>query len=202
METILNHDNHLSSETLEEYVRGRLTVSQVALVNDHLFECDHCHAQYEQEAQLLISLRNAAPGPQEDVAAVLPFWSRITAFRGPLLAGASAAVLALVLVPQLSEVTSPASAELTAYRNDVAATAPANRPLVLHLDTNGLGELQQVRAEVADSSGTQVWNGNANLQGGRWQLSIEKRFSAGRYWVRIYAGESTDLLREFSLQLK
>ncbi|MDZ4802391.1 MAG: zf-HC2 domain-containing protein [Bryobacteraceae bacterium] len=206
METIQNHF-HLSSESLEEYVLGRAAASEAARINEHLFECDDCYQRYEQETELLVALRNATPAPQEVTAAV-PFWSRLT-MPGPLLAGASAVVLLIFFVPRLSETPmSPAFAELSAYRSAGAAiSAPANRNLVLRLDTTGLdatglGPASQFRAEMADSTGQAVWSGNAVQKDGRWEAIVDKRMAPGQYWVRLYAGANSDLLREFSLQLQ
>lgn len=202
METLPNN-LHLSSESLEEYVLGRVSATEAARINDHLFECDSCYRLYEQETQFLIDLRAASPGLGEQ-APVLPFWSRITTMPGPLLAGASAVVVAVLLVPRLSEAPSSAAfAELTAYRNAGAvSSAPANRKLVLRLDTTGLEQAGQFQAELADGTGQQVWSGTVVQKDGRWEVAVDKRLAPGRYWVRLYAGDQGDLLREFSLQLK
>jgi hypothetical protein len=202
METLPNNF-HLSSESLEEYVLGRMPASEAARVSEHLFECDSCHQRYDEEVKLLIDLRGASPGLREN-AAVLPFWSRITAMPGPLLAGASAVAVIILLVPRLSESpSSPAFTELATFRNAGSVTAaPANRTLVLRLDTTGLEQSSQFQTELADSTGQRMWSGAAVQKDGRWEVSIDKRLAPGQYWVRLYAGEQGELLREFSLQLK
>jgi hypothetical protein len=202
METILK-DIHLSSEQLEEYVRGGLRTTEAARISGHLFECDSCNQRYDEEATLLISLRNAkAPALADKPVAMLPFWSRIFATPVPLFAAALTVVLVFFFVPRLSFNTTPVVAELTAFRSATSTSAAANHPLLLRLDTTGLDEVRQFRAELADSSGNQVWNGTAVRQDGRQQVSVDKRLASGQYWVRLYASDKTDLLREFSLQLK
>jgi hypothetical protein len=203
METILK-DTHLSTETLEEFVQGRLTATQVAGVSEHLFECDACNERYEQEVEFRAKFRKSLKGKlsAEKNRLKLPFGFSFAVMPASLMAAAAAVILAIFLVPRPSIDNSPVFAELTAYRDAGAVTAPASRSLILHVDTTGLPEGGGLRAEIADSGGGKVWSGPVSRQNGRPEVSVIKRLPAGQYWVRLFAGNDPELLREFSLRLK
>lgn len=202
METILK-ETHLSEDLLEQYVTGRLRSTEVTRANAHMLECNTCFERYEQEVQILHSLRVAQESsPRVTARERLPFWSRFAGFGSPLLAAATI-ILAVLLVPRLSFINStPAVAELTAFRGVGSISAPANRFLVLRLDTTGLPVSGALRLEVADAGGQPVWNGTATDTNGSAQVAVNRRLEAGQYWVRLYAATGTDILREYSLNLK
>lgn len=203
METILK-DTHLSEDALEQYVEGRLSSQDVSRASEHLLECDTCYGRYEHEVEVLRRLRLARQNPAPEPASKMPpFWSHFRAFSAPVIVALATVVLAVLLVPRLNVFnSSPVVAELTAFRGSGAITAPANRNLVLRLDTTGIPAAPSLRVEIADSGGTSVWNGTAAASNSRVEVAVNQHLTAGQYWVRVYAAGSAEVLREYSLSLQ
>ncbi|MBC7927509.1 MAG: hypothetical protein H7039_17830 [Bryobacteraceae bacterium] len=205
MEPIQNN-NHPSDQQIEEYAEGKLPTAQVAVISEHLFECDNCNEKYEQEAEFLVQMRSVKQAVAQEATAPetnqVPWWSKWLVAPSPWLATAVAAIALVFLVPNLTRSGTPVVAELTALRSATSVKAPADRPLNLRLDTMGVAELQQVRAEMADGSGNVVWKGPVTLKEGRWEAFVDRRMGSGQYWVRVYPVNGNETLREYSLELK
>lgn len=200
METI-QPNTHLSDQLLELYVGGRLPAEQVAILSEHMFECDECHERYELEVQFRTAFREARPRFREQ-AATKAHWWQFTAWPAPVWAGAAAMVLVIALLPVFRQPGAPVLAELTAFRSGSSLELPARRILNLRLDSNGLDAIHRVRLELADSAGKPVWTGSGVLQSSRWEATVDRSLSAGRYWVRAYEPATGEMLREYALLLK
>ncbi|MBC8165868.1 MAG: hypothetical protein H7Y20_08355 [Bryobacteraceae bacterium] len=199
MEKIVN-DNHVPEETLEMYVRGRLTESQVAVVSEHLFDCDSCHSQYEDTVSFVNAIREAAPRLAAEAAQARPWW-QVSLWPKPVWGLAAAMLLMFAFLPMFQPSGTPVLAELTALRSDSAFTVPSGRTIDLRLDPTG-AEASDVQTQVVDSSGGVVWEGRAIRTDGRWQAGVDKKLSSGRYWVKVVDPKTGQQIREYSLIAK
>jgi len=197
METI-RQTTHVSEELLEQYVLGRLPAAQVSAISDHLFECDQCNEQYEHAVNFVTAMREAAPEVRVAEEKPAPWW-KLNPWSAPVWAASLAALAILfVFIPMLRQPGAPLMAELTAVRSGDIVRVPAGHSLQLRLDTTGVEAAQQVRTQVVASDGQTIWEGVSQLKDGRWQATVNRRMSAGRYWVRVFnpAGEQ---IREYPL---
>ena len=95
-----------------------------------------------------------------------------------------------------------ATVKLVALRGgegDVAR-APAGRPLEMVFGRTDLAADHSYRAEVVNSSGRQMWNGNVRIADQSLSIRVDGPLRAGAYWVRLYTSAG-QLLREFGLRV-
>jgi len=182
METITNKE-HPNEELLQRYATGKLAPNAIAAISAHLFECDSCFQRHENEVDLLLALRKESEQTEEARVRV-SFWSQIFSGRNSLLAAAAMAVILMVFfIPRAGNNASEAVvANLIATRSGNATTeVPAARPIRLRLDPISAAPAEHVRAELVTSSGTQVWQGQADLREGKWETLVTATPRAGSY---------------------
>lgn len=140
-----------------------------------------------------------APAWGAGIAGILAVGLGIAAWRLP------------ALWTSVTERTSAQMAEVVPLKTlrgggaDGMAEGRPNRPLLLAIDfregASSTAEAGPYRLEVVDAAGNQAWNGPATSSvAGQITARVEKRLSAGVYWVRLYA-HSGQLLREFGMHL-
>lgn len=220
---------HATEELLEEYTFGRISEPQLSCLEDHLLICPQCQselevieeykvfmkaglASFESERLAGGSLFDSARPPTRSWSSVCKAisrgfaWARMPGAKG-LLATALLLVLAGAAVTwrmQLSPVaaTPLATIRLVALRGgdgDVTR-APAGRPLELVFGRTDLTADSSYRAEVVDTSGSQVWSGNVRIADKSLSIRLDGPLRAGVYWVRLYTSAG-ELLREFGLHV-
>ena len=114
--------------------------------------------------------------------------------RRLLLAFAGALVILALAVPVSHKATAPVTIGLMASRTEMAATAPADTPLILRPDVTGLPSATFYKVEMVDRTGKPVWSGK--FPGAR-----VKAAAPGTYFVRLYA-PGGELLREYGLDVQ
>ncbi|MFB3825643.1 MAG: hypothetical protein ACE15B_02695 [Bryobacteraceae bacterium] len=130
---------------------------------------------------------------------IRPFLPKL-AWAGAALAG----VAVLLMGSQWLHVRrmAPAEVVLASMRgpDSVFASAPANRPLMLVMASEGLQEYPRYEVEVVDGAGRQVSRGAASSSAGRITASV-KALAPGRYYARLYSPPG-ELLREYGLETR
>jgi hypothetical protein len=92
--------------------------------------------------------------------------------------------------------------DLTAVRGGQTVAATADSRIELRLDTTGLDATSRVSVQIVDDSGDEIWQGTATALEQRWLVQPDKRFAAGRYWVRVLDPANNEQLREFQLDVR
>jgi|SRR5579884_466188 len=216
--------SHPDEEALERFLLRRSDERELEIVETHILACDGCVARLEKLESQLADLKLAfeAAREQELEAALHPktsFWQKwLTVPRLSWAAGACAALaVALVVVPgtlhfgkdaQIAEESVSACAasdvNLASCRGNEAAVFPANRPMVVNIDTTDIAA-GPVDAQVVDASGRELWHGQTTVQNQRARVTLPKFSEAGPYFLRLYApGAATEheLLREYRFEVK
>jgi len=206
METITK-SKHPTEELLEQYAAGKLPSETVAEVSTHLFECDSCFDLYENEVNLRISFRQAAAVvPAIEPAPAQSFWSRLFVMPSPaLMAGAAAAVLLLfAVVPRgTNNGATPVVAELSAMRSAGSTiTLEAGHPLQLKMKTPGVVSGTDLRVQVVNETGSEVWTSETTVRSDAAEVKVDRKLTAGQYWIRLFGRGDTEPLREYGLTLK
>jgi hypothetical protein len=179
----------MDTEELERYSLGHTSPAEVERIEEHLLVCGLCRTKLDETEGYAIAMKAAAM--ELDRKSGRPRWLAIAATAACLVLSVSVA-LKWRANPQ------PAIAvDLVATRANAAVTAPAGRPLELHLDLTGLAASPVYRVEVVDQTGKQIWRGDVTPP--RPTASVPAQ-SRGIYFVRIYT-RSGDLLREYGLQV-
>ncbi|HET7813304.1 MAG TPA: anti-sigma factor [Candidatus Baltobacteraceae bacterium] len=127
---------HLTNETLQDYIHSDLSPQEDAQVYTHLEQCADCRAEYDAENTIGESLRAYAAETERELPATLKaaiwseirsarpsFWSRFTASFRPAMALPVAAVIAAGVYFGVTNMGSPASPSIEAayYLQDHAA---------------------------------------------------------------------------------
>ena len=180
-------------------------------VEEHLLLCEHCQTQLEDLEVFTKSFRAVAPilareDAREQRGGIADWLRRQLRNPFPALALGAAVTLGLFLVP-LRWPTSPASGslatiELQAVRASVIPQAPAGRPLRFRLDPSGLPPSASFRAELTQDNGKTITNRTLSLSETTNTLDLTEGLAAGRYWLRIFAPQQPEPLREFGFTVQ
>lgn len=184
---------HGTEEQLELYVRGKLSDSDLAVLEEHLFVCDSCRERLDETEQtlgLIYSGLKAEPvsttGKQSWPAFI---WGGAGWLRSPAFAAAMAIVLILGGIGYYSRnhgsLAPVAVIELTAMRGEMA-TAKAAKELDLTLTDAPQGVAGDFRVQIVDSGGAREWEGTATSGSNGIELRIQQTFRAGSHLVRLF----------------
>ena len=97
-------EQHVSPESLVDYLHGELPAGEDAVVHAHLADCRECSEAYESEAALTELIRGHCRAEERDLpqgvvlrirdavaASQVPWWSRLTTSLRPLVVGGAIA---------------------------------------------------------------------------------------------------------------
>jgi hypothetical protein len=212
---------HPSEETLEEYCFNRLSEPAIGKVEEHILVCVACQETLQVLDEYILLMKAATaeyklsrpPGfkerlwaivPRLDFTAIRANWAR----NGLALAAAALFAVALFSWREVSMRSEPdrlaaATVPLAALRGggEVAARAPAGRPLDLAIDVTDLGPSKAYRLEVVNAAGQLLWGALASPSNGKLFAQVPKGLKPGVYWVHL-SSPNAGLLREFSLRLE
>ena len=138
-------NDHITSETLVDYIHGELTPEEDATVLAHLAACSVCAASYEEEARLSDYLRAGARAEERELPPALTarirseierqarpaWWQQLTLVLRPTIGFPVAAVLVLAVVLGFSEIRTHVNVPriaATYYLEDHAALANSSLP--------------------------------------------------------------------------
>jgi hypothetical protein len=225
-------EEHPSVEALEEYCFKRLPPTTLETVEEHLFFCETCQntVQDLDEYIELMKFGTAEYAAAPSLASRMPMaraWQNLRAGAKKSSHGSTTTWTALAVASVMAATwaysslrtdppSSPIPVRLAAMRggesrggeNPVFTQAPAGHPLGLAIDTTELPPPGQrpgqdsYRIEIVSSSGRPIWGSTVSPSGGEIVARTPKNMNAGVYWVRLYKGQSGELLREFGLELK
>jgi hypothetical protein len=202
---IIKDGSHIPDDLLAEYALGRLPRRDVPGIFEHLLVCDDCHERYEAELTFRNDVREAAA---HAAASPVPErrrnWLDLFTIPKPAWAAVAALVALVAFLPMLRQDSGPLHVvSLTAVRGGPTVAAPADSRIELRLDTTGLDASTAVSVQIVDESGSEVWAGNAAATDQRWLVQPNKRFGAGRYWVRVLdPARNNEQVREFQLDVR
>jgi hypothetical protein len=190
----LRFSSHPSEEILEAYALHRLPEEQIPEVEMHLLACEACQRSLADVDGFIASLK-AVSGGTPPLSKPFPYWQAA-------LAAAVLLVGAFFLWDSGASVV-PATIVLTSLRGSETAsqTGPANVPLELNIASSEVDDTAGFRIEVVTQAGEPAWSGPVTRSAeGKPLASVDKRLSAGPYWVRLY-GPDDQLLQEYGLVL-
>jgi hypothetical protein len=198
----VGNDFHGTEDQLELYARGRLTESDLPVLEEHLMICTTCREKLDEIGDFALgmqeaSAKQAAPRP------VWMGWGLASFFRRPAFSMALAFVALLVVVGVFSNgrttFAPSASLQLTAMRGEMPSTIPA-REFDLTL-SDGPREGGPFRIEVLNATGASVWGGLAESGPAGVRFKLTQRLAQGDYFVRLYAA-SGQILREYGFRIR
>lgn len=191
---------HFDEEQLERYSLGLTPEPELAQIEEHLLICEECQNTLARTDAYVRAMRAASARVEEENRA-----APRAIFPKLAWAGAAAAGMVVLLAgSQWLNLRRPAPAQvaLAAVRGPEAvfASAPAGRPLVLVMESDGLPAHASYAIEIVDASGGEVWRGAAAARAGRITATAAG-LSAGRYYARVYS-PSRELLREYGVEAR
>jgi hypothetical protein len=188
------HDvRHLEDSAVESYAMRSLPDPSAAEVEQHLLICQDCRDRVAETDAYFRAIRMAARRLQAEPEPARFSLKLFPAFAFCALTLAMAGIF--VALPR--RLQTPALIALTLVRGwSVEARGPANRPLSLRPDLEGLSSAPAYRMELLDQTGRTVWRGTA-APGEGAQVPAQQ---PGIYFARIYAATG-ELQREFALEL-
>ncbi len=209
---------HPSEEALERYALGRVSSSDVAPLEEHLFVCEHCQRRLSETDRYILAVR--------DAARILLDRSRETAPAQPVLSGirkprrevgrkllwpvgalAFAALALSIVVPQqafhrdsrqdvLLEVSRGAGPRLL-------TAVPASQPVRLDLDLTEIAPARSYRLDVVNDDGQLEWSGAASPAGNKLHFAPSHALRPGKHWARLYALDGSPVLvREYGMEAR
>lgn len=204
--------SRFDDELLERYALGRLSEPECASLEEHLLLCSACQARLDQTDKYLAAVRGASATlprarPASARAARSARFIRKLATSRPvqLYLGVAIVLLSLfVAVVYDGGISDVSHATLVSVRSgDGIAHAKPARRLVLDLDAALLPERPGYRLQVVDHTGRELWSGDVRIDHPVFRVTLDRRFSPGRYWVRLYGKPATgdDILREYGLDI-
>jgi hypothetical protein len=192
---------HIEEEKVEGYVMGALAEDATADVEQHLFVCEACRDRITEAEAYVLAMKRTTPrmAPHKSPAeAERSGWN----LRLLLPAFAVFALLIVVVAVRFLPLAgdhAPIAVSLFAMRgSDAAARGPANRPLLLRPDLQGLPVAPAYRVAVVGVSGSIAWQGT--LASGDTSGVVAPPQPKGVYFVRVLL-PSGELLREYALEV-
>ena len=187
---------HLDEAQLEAFSMGKLPESELAACEEHLLICESCRQRVEENDIYVRSMRDAAARLRAREEKPRKAWlPRVV----PLLA---AAVLILGIgialrVNQKGGLT-PVAVALDATRGGgLVAQVPAERPMLLKPNLNGLPAFPEYHLRILDRTGKRIWQGNFKAGNA---VAVPQQ-PLGIYIVELYSIPGT-LLREYAMEIK
>lgn len=203
-----SHANHPVDNTLELYALGQLSESTIEATEEHLLLCESCQERMAAVDAYISLMKQACREEQRSPHRVRQgFFSFLQSYPGALQASA-AAILVAAVIPfiGLNRPLSgpPAQLSLATSRGadvNAAVIAPAGRPLELTIAPSQLPDAPGYRVQIVSSAGETVWQTASAIPGPGVTFRVEKRLSAGAYWVRVNDPDGRPL-REFSIEIR
>lgn len=195
MDLTLRFSSHPSEEILEAYALHRLPEEQVPEVEMHLLACEACQHTLADLDTFIASVKAASAGPLAS-RKPFPYW--------PSALAAAVLLVGAFFLWDSGARPVPATIVLTSLRAGEAAAqiGPANEPLELNIASSEVDGRAGFRIEVVTQAGERAWSGPVTRSAeGKALASVDKRLSAGSYWVRLYSPDN-QLLQEYGLVLK
>jgi len=198
--------SHLEEPQLEEYSMGMLSEASLEAFEEHLLACDSCQDRLLEMESYVNAMRSASPKLRE---APPPFWAVLLKWPRPAFVAAFAMGVVVLAVARIWIVTPPAHTEMASVvlhasrgiEGLAAARAPSGKRLSLAVDLTELPAFPSYRMEMVDATGKSVWQAVAHPENGKITQPTTNGFTAGQYYVRLYAPGGA-LLREFSLGIE
>ena len=195
--------SHLEEPELEEYSMGMLSEASLEAFEEHLLACDSCQDRLLEMEAYVNAMRSASPKLREERQ---PFWASLFRWPRPAFVAAFAMGIVVLAVARIWIVTPPARTEMASVvlhssrgiEGLAAARAPGGKRLSLTVDLTELPAFASYRMEIVDATGKSVWQAVAHPANGRIIQPTTNGFTAGQYYVRLFAPGGA-LLREFSL---
>ncbi len=194
---------HPSEDELEAYALRHLPEDRVTVVETHLLVCESCQQSLTEIDGFIASIKAVtAERVTPQIRALRP---AATSIRWQIAAGTLAAGLIAVgfFFWNPASRAIPATVVLSAMRQGPAEipTAPSGSPLDLNIVSTQLNGRPGFRVEIVTDLGAAVWSGPVTQTPGEPPaVHVDKRLSAGAYWVRLY-GPDDELLQEYGLRL-
>jgi hypothetical protein len=198
--------SHLEEPELEEYSMGMLSEASLEAFEEHLLACDSCQDRLLEMEAYVNAMRSASPKLREKRQ---PFWASLFKWPRPAFVAAFAMGVVVLAVARIWIVTPPARTEMASVvlhssrgiEGLATAKAPSGKRLSLTVDLTELPAFPSYRMEIVDPTGKPVWQAVAHPENGKITQPTTKGFTAGQYYVRLYAPAGA-LLREFSLGIE
>jgi hypothetical protein len=189
---------HGTDDQLEEYVFGRLSVSDVPALEEHLLICVACRDRLDAIEAVTASLKQALGTSQAGLKpSTRTDWFAWFAPKPVFFMAAGLVVLFAVLSVFWNGHTKfapVATLQLTASRGEMPSAGPA-RELDLTL-SDAPSEGGPLRVEIVNATGRLLWSGPAGIQ-----LKAERQFGPGDYFVRVYS-VSGKVMREYGFRIR
>ena len=203
-----NFEHHLDDDSLELYAFGRLGEARAEMLEEHLLICDGCRTRLDVTERYIGAMARGSRILQNGSAPNRfdQFAEWLASFRVPAPAwGAAAIAVCGVLffsttLRHGTPVLAPVAVSLVAERG-IAQTAPANHPLLLHLDTRGLNLSAEVKMTLVDASGGKL-DEHTVPAAKQLDFPIAHPLQPGAYYVRILKPGSAEPAREFAFDVR
>ncbi len=154
-------------EIFEAYTLGQLRGAELNAFEERLLGCAECRDRQAEADLYVASMRAALRSlPTEQSASRLSWLGRLLAARVPAPAWAGTAVAALALgiglvswqaTSQHEDKAPPVEITLHAIRGPEGASTAAARPLLLHLDVEGLPSFESYAVSIVAEDGDPVF---------------------------------------------
>jgi len=197
---------HGSDDQLEQYSLGRLSSSDVEVLEEHLMICTVCQERLDGVADFALGMREVLetdPVPVADAPPKRPLktswfdWVRRPAFSMAL--GFAALILVIgIFSTGRTKFAPSASLQLTAMRGEMPFTVPA-RQFELTL-SDAPREGGPFHIEVVNEMGLSMWRGLAPSGPDGVHVNVQQKLDPGGYFVRIYSADGK-VLREYGFRV-
>lgn len=210
-EIVMPNDNasHLDDEEIESYSGGKATKAQEEAWEEHLLLCETCRDRLEFSETFANAMEAAAALQVRDPRGIRePGWNLNRLFPAfPVFAALAAAALIVAAWFGLGKFrpgafpgnSTPAVVTLYSVRGSEVVSAPAGRPITLHLDLTALPQTPKYRLEVVDAAGNSAWEEEVKVSSQFATASVPAQ-KPGSYFVRLYS-PAGELLREYALAI-
>ncbi len=204
---------HGTDDQLEEYVFGRLSVSDLPALEEHLMICVACRdrldaveavtAGFKEALDISPAVLRPASARVEWFAWFAQRWFAQRWLRQPAFLVAVGMVVLFAILSTFSnghtKFAPVATLQLTASRGEMPSAVPA-RELDLTL-SDVPAEGGPLRVEIVNATGHIMWGGAAAGSAAGIQVKSERQFGSGDYFVRLYSA-SGKMLREYGFRIR
>jgi hypothetical protein len=200
----VGNDIHGTDDQLDLYARGRLSESELPVLEEHLMICSNCREKLDEIGDFTLGMQEASSkaasaSPQTGHTG----WGLASFFRRPAFSMALAFIALIVVIGVFAngrpKFAPSASLQLTATRGEMPWTVAAREFDVTLSD--GPRQGGPFRVEVLTATGAPVWSGLADSGPAGVRFKLTQRLAQGDYFVRLYS-VSGQTLREYGFRVK
>lgn len=185
---------HSTDDQLEYYSLGRLSETEIPVLEEHLMVCAVCQERLDGIENFALGMRQVLCEPAPQAAGFFDFLRRPAFAFSFSFAAVAVLAIAVFAINGRTKFAPAASLQLTAMRGEMPVSGPARETDLTLMDVPQSGG--PFRVEVVDATGKLQWTGPGGVS-----VKVQRGLAPGDYFVRLY-GADNRVVHEYGFRVR